>query len=129
VVLFFDGQLTLPWATKMRLTARFLLVLLLAGTFTPVALALSMPSPHACCARKVAHQHSSQGPAFQSVSCEDHRCCAPVTKVEWAESVIPDPSQVEFTHTDWVVPLPPASPSYRREKSHAVRAPPVEPAI
>jgi hypothetical protein len=107
-----------------RLTARLLLVLLLAGTFTPVALAISMSTPHPCCARKTVHQHSSQGRFFRSVSCEDHRCCAPVTKVEWAESVIPGPSRVQFAHTEQVVVTPVASLSYRREKSHAVRAPP-----
>ncbi|PYV98304.1 MAG: hypothetical protein DMG89_11535 [Acidobacteria bacterium] len=112
-------------AHKMqRLTARLLLVLLLAGTFTPAALAVSMPTPHACCARKTAHQHSSQGLVFQSVSCEDHRCCAPVTKGEWAESVIPDRSLVQFAHADRVFFLPLAWASYGREESHAVRAPP-----
>jgi hypothetical protein len=107
-----------------RLIARLLLVLLLAGTFTPVALAASMPTPHACCVRKTAHHHSSQGLVFQSVSCEDHRCCAPVTKVEWAENVIPDLSVAQFAHTDEVVSLSRALLSHRREKSHAVRAPP-----
>jgi hypothetical protein len=107
-----------------RLIARLLLVLLLAGTFTPVALAASMPTPHACCMRKTAHHRSSQGPAVQSVSCEDHRCCAPVTKVEWADSVIPDLSLVQFARTDQVVTLSRALLFHRREKSHAVRAPP-----
>ena len=42
-----------------RLTARLLLVLLLAGTFVPVAMAVSAPVPHACCMRKPMHDHGS----------------------------------------------------------------------
>ncbi len=43
-----------------RLTARLLLVLLLVGTFAPVALAISAPVPHACCMRKPLHDQGSR---------------------------------------------------------------------
>src|SRR5882672_6743134 len=43
-----------------RLTARLLLVLLLVGTFAPVALAISAPVLHACCMRKPLHDQGSR---------------------------------------------------------------------
>ena len=68
-----------------RLTARLLLVLLLAGTFVPVAMAISAPVPHACCMRKPMHDHGSGSPELRPVGHQNHNCCPPVTTAHWAE--------------------------------------------
>jgi len=68
-----------------RLTARLLLVLLLVGTFAPVALAISAPLPHACCMRKPMHEHGSRSLAAQAADEGHHNCCSPVTTAHWAE--------------------------------------------
>jgi hypothetical protein len=67
-----------------RLTARLLLVLLLAGTFVPLAMATSAPAPHACCMRKGMHDHGSSR-EMQAVGGQYHNCCPPVTTAYWAE--------------------------------------------
>ena len=68
-----------------RLTARLLLVLLLAGTFVPVAMAMSGPVPHACCVRKPMHDHGSAGRGIREVGGRTGNCCPPVTTARWAE--------------------------------------------
>ena len=82
-----------------RLTARLLLVLLLAGTFVPAALALSAPMPqaccmrmamhdaamHACCPRKPMHDHGSRHREIQAVGCQHQNCSSLVTTAFWAE--------------------------------------------
>ncbi len=68
-----------------RLTARLLLVFLLAGTFVPVAMASFAPMPHACCMRKPMHEHGSRNSEIQSVGGQNHNCCPPVTTAHWAE--------------------------------------------
>jgi len=68
-----------------RLTARLLLVLLLASTLVPVALAISTPAPHACCMRKPMHDHGSGSRDIQAVDSQRHNCCPPVTTAHWAE--------------------------------------------
>jgi hypothetical protein len=68
-----------------RLTARLLLVLLLAGTFVPVAMAVSAPVPHACCMRKPMHDHGSGSREIQAVFGPTGNCCPPVTTAHWAE--------------------------------------------
>jgi hypothetical protein len=67
-----------------RLTARFLLLFALVGTFVPLALAATTAPPHACCIRKAAHQcHGSFGDlderTVRSSSCCSHDCCRGVT--------------------------------------------------
>src|SRR5258708_17338607 len=68
-----------------RLTARLLLVLLLASTLVPAALAISTLAPHACCIRKPMHQHGSGSRDIQAVDSQHHNCCPPVTTAHWAE--------------------------------------------
>jgi hypothetical protein len=68
-----------------RLTARFVLVLLLVGVFAPVALAISAPAPHACCLRKPMHDRSSHNSEFNAPpGCCQHDCCRPLTVSQWA---------------------------------------------
>lgn len=67
-----------------RLTARLLLVLLLTGVFTPVALAITAPAPHACCIRKP--MLSSHDAEFQAPpDCCNHDCCRPLNVSQWAD--------------------------------------------
>jgi hypothetical protein len=78
-----------------RLTARFLLLFALAGTFVPLALAVTAAPPHACCVRKATHQcHGSAAvesdqPAIHGTGCCNHDCCRAVTT---SQSAHPQPS-------------------------------------
>jgi hypothetical protein len=68
-----------------RLTARILLTLVLAGTFTPLALAISAPAPHACCMRKpMLGEHAPASQFSASSDCCNHDCCKAVTISRWA---------------------------------------------
>ena len=68
-----------------RLTARLLLVFLLAGVFVPVGMAISAPLPHACCMRKPMRQHDSGSREIEAVVGRNSNCCPPVTTAHWAE--------------------------------------------
>jgi len=75
-----------------RLTARFLLLFALVGTFVPLALALTAEPPHACCLRKSAHQCHGSDPderAIRSSSCCNQDYRRAVTTSQWAH---PQPS-------------------------------------
>ena len=61
--------------TMHRLTARLLLVFLLAGVFVPVGMAISAPLPHACCMRKAMHHHGSGSREIQAVGGRNGNCC------------------------------------------------------
>ena len=100
-----------------RLTAKTLLLVLLAGTFTPFAAALSMQSAHPHCQRKPVeapiaetpcHHHAMAGMhhdevtttssaerAFNSKSCcEGHQCCRPLVRSKWAQLNHPNPVRI-----------------------------------
>src|SRR5579863_3170294 len=63
-----------------RSTARLLLVLLLVGVFTPVALAISAAPAHACCLRKPMHGRPSHDAQFEAPpGCCQHDCCRSLT--------------------------------------------------
>jgi len=93
-----------------RITARLLLLVLLAGTFTPFAAAVSMPDSHPHCVRKPqpaapandmagCHHHAASPvhqqdaaettPADQvsdfSQCCCDHECCRSMARSQWAQ--------------------------------------------
>jgi hypothetical protein len=108
-----------------RLTARLLLVLLLAGTVVPVAMAVSAPAPHACCVRKPMHDHGSDGREIQAVGGQNHNCCPPVTTAHWAELVSGIDSN---THPVLTYLSPDLRPLLRSNDAHAlqpVRGPPL----
>jgi hypothetical protein len=73
-----------------------LLVVTLAGVFAPAALGLSLPSPHACCARKAPHCHdgAQAEPALSSGGCAQHSCCRSLTIRQWVQVI---PQQVTAT--------------------------------
>src|SRR5438270_630158 len=56
-----------------RLTARFLLLFALAGTFVPLTLAAVAPPPHSCCLRKAAHHCHGAETADRSI--RNTSCC------------------------------------------------------
>jgi len=72
-----------------RLTARFLLLFALLGAFAPLALAVTAPSPHACC-RRMGHRcqgsavAESDQLAVHGTGCCNHDCCRAVTTSQWA---------------------------------------------
>jgi len=73
-----------------RLTARFLLLFALVGTFVPLALAATAAPLHSCCLRKAAHHCHGVGNeadqrAIYSSSCCNHDCCRAVTTSQCAD--------------------------------------------
>jgi hypothetical protein len=75
-----------------RLTARFLLVFALVGTFVPLTLAITAAPPHACCLRKSAHQCHGSDPderVIRGNSCCNQNYSRAVTISQWAH---PQPS-------------------------------------
>jgi hypothetical protein len=68
-----------------RLTARILLVLVLVGSFAPVALAISAAPEHACCMRKPMHGRPSHDSEFHAPpGCCQHDGCRSLTVSQWA---------------------------------------------
>jgi hypothetical protein len=112
-----------------RLTARFLLLFALAGTFAPLALAATAAPPHACCLRKAAHQCHGSGPetdqrAIQDTGCCNHDCGRAVTTSQWAHA---QPLATTFTAQIIEARLAesrPDSPITKLFSSRSTRAPP-----
>ena len=78
-----------------RLTARFLLTLMLVGIVTPVALAISAPAPHACCIRKPMHDHATRSREFNAPpTCCSHDCCHALTVTQSPYLLPPVTTQV-----------------------------------
>jgi hypothetical protein len=68
-----------------RLTSRILLVLVLVGSFAPVALAISAAPEHACCMRKPMHGRPSHDSEFHAPpGCCQHDGCRSLTVSQWA---------------------------------------------
>jgi len=107
-----------------RLTARFLLVLLLVGTFAPAALALAAPAPHACCMRKPMHGSSSHNSDLQASSdCCNHDHCRPLNHSGWVSVAPSSGSDQPISASGRLVVSSPAVNSLPDE-SHSGRAPP-----
>ncbi len=68
-----------------RLTARLLLTFVLVGTLAPLALAISVPPPHACCVRKPLHNRGSHDSELRAAGSERHSCCPPLTTAQSAQ--------------------------------------------
>jgi hypothetical protein len=71
-----------------RLTARLLLILLLVSIIAPTALAITAPTPHACCLRmKHDCTATSSSRQFQAPpTCCNRDCCRPLTISQWGEN-------------------------------------------
>jgi len=86
-------------ATNMqRLTARFLLLFALVGTFVPLALAATAAPLHSCCLRKAAHQchgvsnaagNEADQRAIRGTGCCNHDCCRALTTSQSADAQPP----------------------------------------
>jgi hypothetical protein len=75
--------------TMHRLTAKFLLLFALVGTFAPLALAVTAATPHACCLRMAAHRCHGSRPESDQRTIHDSSCCnhdwrRAVTTSQWA---------------------------------------------
>jgi hypothetical protein len=108
-----------------RFIARALLVLLLVGTFAPLALAVSAQPPHACCMRKMHEYPSPHQAEFNAPYCCHHDCCRSVVSSQFAQvpSVVavlaaPTPTRLQSD-------LNPAFGSSGPNSSRSVRGPPL----
>ena len=111
-----------------RLTARFLLLFALAGTFVPLALAATTAPAHACCIRKTHHCHEAASPestqVISATTCCDHDCCRAATTSQWAN---PQPGMPAVVAQNVEARIagsqsrPPATPLFASEST---RAPP-----
>jgi hypothetical protein len=101
-----------------RLTARLMLVFLLAGVFVPVGMAISVPLPHACCMRKAMHDHGSGVSEVQAVGGRDHNCCPPFATAHWAEL---GPGIDSGTDSLLAYLAPDSHPTLRSNLIHALR--------
>jgi hypothetical protein len=85
----FDSRLILTGSMRL-LTARFLLLFAVVGSFIPLALASVAEQPHACCVRKAAHPchggviEDSSRATVRDTGCCNHDCCRAVTTAQWA---------------------------------------------
>jgi hypothetical protein len=108
-----------------RLTARLLLTFVLVGIFAPVALAISMPAPHACCMRKPMHEHgSTSADLHSSAVCCNHDCCHALT-VSQSPHVVP-PVGAQISTFSSLIPAERTAANRSRliQSSHSGRAPP-----
>jgi len=117
-----------------RLIARFLLFVVLMGTFAPLALSAAAPPSHACCVRKAVH-HCHDSAASEQISetgqlvirgtaCCNHDCCRALTTARWAHAE--QPTSTSFTrNVETYLGRPfPVSPATEVFTFQASRAPP-----
>jgi|SRR5207248_4039832 hypothetical protein len=110
-----------------RLTASFLLVVLLAGVFAPAATALSADTPHACCVRKTPHCHHSETSSETSLhsrSCAQHSCCRSVAGSQWAHTGLRLTQESVFSAQLTTLPIQIVYRAADVAAFHSVRAPP-----
>lgn len=107
-----------------RLTARLLLIVLLAGTFVPLALAISAPAPHACCVRKPLHDSSTDA-TLHAFACGNHSCCTPLTSACWVVSGSRPRTKIDPVRASLLAELPQIFRNNEVANSQSVRAPPM----
>jgi len=112
-----------------RLTAIFLLLFALAGTFVPVAVAATSAPPHACCIRHAHHCHDSAASAsnelaLRGAGCCNHDCCRAGTTSQRAHPraclIAASAQQIAAPHAE----SPAAVFVSERSASQSPRAPP-----
>jgi hypothetical protein len=141
------GSFPLLLSTMQRLTARFLLLVLFAGTLAPLAAATSVPSQHEHCMRTPldvrtqstpschhhvaaeAHEPSPSGPISKNnlhsnPCCTGHECCRPLARALWAQVSLQSPSQQTGRTSDRVLAFQPHVRALEFATYHSVRAPP-----
>jgi hypothetical protein len=108
-----------------RITARWLLILVLVGTLAPVALAISAPAPHACCIRKPMHENGSSRAEFRPTPADcNHDCCHALTVAQYPHLLPSGGSQIATFSTPLAVERTVVSRNRLIESSRSVRAPP-----
>lgn len=131
-----------------RLIARLLLLVLLGGTFAPLAGAVSIPAAREHCLRKplaatadtmpACHHHAapvaerdavlaggSHGLAFRSNQCcSGHACCRSLVRSQWAKVGLHAIFQETARTDDRVSALHPPVQRLDLAAYHSVRAPP-----
>ena len=130
-----------------RLTAKLLLLTLFAGTFAPMAAALSTPAGHEHCARKPmavraestppCHHHAAAkadpdltsqadtGLAFRSSQCcSGHECCRSLVRTQSARAGLRTRFQQTDRTEDSVLAFHPHFPRIDLAAYHSVRGPP-----
>jgi len=112
-----------------RLTARFLLLLALAGTFVPIALAATAAPQHDCCLRKGVHQCHGSAPdsdqrTVRDTSCCPHDGCRAVTTSQWAHAQPTTTSAFAQNVEARITELSTGSPASKRFSWNSTRAPP-----
>jgi hypothetical protein len=122
-----------PWDSDshnknmQRLTARFLLLFALVGTFLPTALAIAAAPPHACCLRKAAHQcHASDADrrSLHGAACCNQGCCGAVTTTHAANPCSPLYSAFALHVSARISESPAEIPATKLFSSQSTRAPP-----
>jgi hypothetical protein len=137
----------LQLSTMRRLTSRFLLLVLFAGTLAPLAAAASVPSQHEHCVRTPlamrtqstppchrhvaaeAHEPSPSGPISKNnlhsnPCCTGHECCRPLARALWAQVSLQSPSQQTGRTSDRILAFQPHVRTLEFATYHSVRAPP-----
>ncbi|MGP0019667.1 MAG: hypothetical protein ACLPHP_13930 [Candidatus Sulfotelmatobacter sp.] len=112
-----------------RLTARFLLLLALVGTFVPLALAATAAPEHACCLRKGVHQCHGSAPesdqrSIRDTSCCHHDGCRAVTTPQWANTQPPVTAPFQQNVETSLAESRADSPATKLFSSQSTRAPP-----
>lgn len=112
-----------------RLTARFLLLLALVGSFAPLALAATAAPEHACCLRKGVHQCHGSAPesdqrSIRNTSCCNHDCCRAATTSQWAHAQPPVTAPFAPNIETRILEARISSPATQRFSSQSTRAPP-----
>jgi hypothetical protein len=110
-----------------RLTARFLLLFALVGTFVPLALAATAAPPHACCLRKAAHHcHGSEADqrAIRGTACCKNDCCRAVTTSQSAHPRPPLASIIAQNVDARIAESHAGTPATELLASQSPRAPP-----
>jgi len=108
-----------------RLTARLLLILLLVGTLTPLALAIATPAPHACCMRKPIHGGVAPHVQFTaSDDCCGHDCCRAATRSNWAQAPEGKSNNLSFSCGQLIVRSASVPEDSGSNSLHSGRSPP-----
>lgn len=113
-----------------RLTARFLLLFALVGSFAPFALAATTSHPHACCRRKSAHPchesavAESDQLAIRGTGCCNQNCSRAVTTSQCANPQPPTLSEFTPSVNARIIDSPSNSPSANTFSLPSTRAPP-----
>jgi hypothetical protein len=111
-----------------RVTARFLLLFALVGTFAPLALAATGAPEHACCLRKGVHQCHASAPESDQRSirdsCRYRDGCRAVTTSQWAHAQPTTTAAFVQDIEARITESQTATPAAKRFSSQSTRAPP-----